>query len=115
MKTGPTNTNMKELIKEIRTVAIKEKSDFWKRIADELDRPTRARRNVNLNRINKYSKENETIIVPGKVLGTGELDHNVHVAAFSFSEAASNKIKSKMTIKELLHKNPKGKDVRIIC
>ena len=114
MKTGPTNTNMKELIKEIRTVAIKEKSDFWKRIADELDRPTRARRNVNLNRINKYSKENETIIVPGKVLGTGELDHNVHVVAFSFSEAAISKIKSKMTIKELLHKNPKGKDVRII-
>lgn len=114
MKTGPTNKHTKELIEEIRKVAAKENSDFWRRIARELSKSTRSRRNVNLSRIIKYSKAGETVIVPGKVLGTGVLTHEVHVAALNFSESAANKIKSRMTIKELLQKNPKGKNVRII-
>jgi len=114
MRTGPTNKSMERLIEEIRKVAAKENSDFWRRIARELERPTRTRRNVNLMRINKNTKEGETIIVPGKVLGTGNLEHNVTIVAYNFSESAINKIKSKMTIGELLHKNPKGKNVRII-
>jgi large subunit ribosomal protein L18e len=73
---------------------------------------------VNLYKLNKYTKENETIIVPGKLLGTGEVDHKVTVAALSFSESAKEKLeKNKSTvysIHELMKNNPKGKNVRII-
>jgi large subunit ribosomal protein L18e len=91
---------------------------IWKRIAKDLEKPTRQRRIVNLYKINKNTKDSEAVIVPGKVLGTGELDHKVLVVAWDFSDGAKEKItKAKgacMTIPEMLEKNPKGKDLRIM-
>jgi large subunit ribosomal protein L18e len=58
------------------------------------------------------------VIVPGKVLGTGNIDHPVTVAAFDISDTAKaklGKIKAQyLTITELLEKNPKGSNVKII-
>jgi large subunit ribosomal protein L18e len=58
------------------------------------------------------------VVVPGKVLGAGRIDHPVHVAAFTFSEQARSKIlraKGKcLSILELMEKNPKGTNVKII-
>ena len=91
-RTGPTNPVLSGLIQELRKKANEHKASIWKRVADDLERPTRKRRVVNLYKINKFAKNNETVIVPGKVLAVGELDHNVTVAAFTFSGAASDKI-----------------------
>ena len=114
MKTGTTNPNVKNLIQEIKEVSAKEKCGFWKRISKELEKPRRNRREVNVQRINDNTKKGETVIVPGKVLGNGDLDHDVKVAALQFSEKACDKIKDRLTIGELLKSNPKGKDVRIL-
>lgn len=114
MKTGPTNIYVKNLIQEIKENASKEESAFWKRIRKELERSRRNRRSVNIERLETHTKDKETIIVPGKVLGDGELTHDITVAALQFSEKAKEKIKKTMTIKELLKENPKGKGVRII-
>lgn len=102
------------LIKQLKEHSAKQKTDFWKRIALELEKPTRRKRTVNLSKIEKYAKDKETVIIPGKVLGTGELKKDVTVSAFQFSDSAKNKIKNKLTIKELLQKNPTGKGVRIL-
>ena len=48
---------------------------------------------VNLWKINKYTKKGEAVIVQGKVLGEGLLEHPVSIAAESFSESAKKKIK----------------------
>ena len=110
------NKYMQALIAEIKKKSIDDKTKIWKRIAVDLEKPTRQRRIVNLSRINRFTKEKETIIVPGKVLAAGELGHAVTVAAFNFSQEAKEKIKkangSAMTIPELMQKKPKG--VRII-
>ena len=117
-RTGPTNANMKLLIQQLRKESTTQKADIWDRIADELEKPTRQRRTVNLSRINRFTKAQETIIVPGKVLGTGNLNHSITIAAYAFSGSSQQKIteaKGKtVTIPELLKQNPKGKDVRII-
>jgi len=113
-RTGPTNPHLKELIRELKTLSIKEKVNIWKAIAKELEKPARKRRKVNLYKINKFTKENETAIIPGKVLSLGHLDKKITVAAFQFSEAAKKKIHSTISINELMHKNPKGKNIRII-
>jgi large subunit ribosomal protein L18e len=51
-------------------------------------------------------------------LGAGIIDHPVKVAAFQFSEQARLKIgKAKgkcLSIEELMEKNPKGSNVKII-
>jgi large subunit ribosomal protein L18e len=68
-------------------------------------------------KLNQHSKDGETIIVPGKVLGVGELDHKVNVAALSFSTEAEEKIGANgtcMSIEELMKKDPKGSKVRIL-
>lgn len=113
-RTGPTNENLRGLIISLNQVSRKLKIPLWKRIAEELSRPTRSRRSVNIQKIEKHSKDGETVIVPGKVLGTGDLTKKVKVAAFRFSDSAKLKIKSPMTIEQLLKENPKGKGVRII-
>jgi large subunit ribosomal protein L18e len=115
-RTGPTNYQLKVLIEELEPKA--QQSRFWKRIVKDLKKPSRQRRIVNLYKINKYAREGETIIVPGKVLSVGEIDKKIDVAAINFSLDAKNKIESAkgkvMTIRELLQNNPEGKKVRIM-
>jgi large subunit ribosomal protein L18e len=114
-KNQKTNDELIQLVTDLKILAIKQKSKFWKRIALEVGRPRRTQRKINLYELSKVTKPNETIIVPGKVLGTGTLDHNLNITALNFSESASDKIKNKTTIRELMQKNPKGNKVRIIC
>ncbi len=58
------------------------------------------------------------MVVPGKLLASGSIDHAVTVAAFDISDKAKAKleaVKAKyITIPELLEKNPKGSNVKII-
>ena len=114
MGTGPTNPETRALIINLNRAARKEKVALWKRIAEELSRPTRQRREINIFKINQYANSGETALIPGKVLGDGELTKDIKVAALSFSQSARAKIKSPLSIGELLAKNPKGKNVRII-
>lgn len=116
-RTGPTNPLLQDLIKELKKKALEQKVNIWKRIAEDLERSTRQRRVVNIYRINKFTKDNETVIVPGKVLSVGELDHKVVVAAFSFSNSAFekiNKVGKAMPINKLIQESPKGKKIRIM-
>ncbi|MFH1916820.1 MAG: 50S ribosomal protein L18e [Nanoarchaeota archaeon] len=111
------NPELEKLIADLKTLSATKKSQLWKRIALDLERPTRQRRVVNVYKIDKYALENEVVIVPGKVLGVGELSKKVSVAAFTFSDDARKKISEKgevMSIPELMAKNPQGKGVRIL-
>jgi large subunit ribosomal protein L18e len=116
--TGPTNPIMKKVIEEIKSRGYKEKIPFLVTLAKKLEKPRRKRIEVNLSKINRVCKENEIIVVPGKVLSTGELKKPLTIAAASFSMAALEKIKKAggrvLTITELIKENPKGKGVRII-
>ena len=47
---------------------------------------------MNLSKINRYTEKNDTIVVPGKILASGTLDHAVTVAAFGASEKAKEKL-----------------------
>lgn len=112
-----TNQYLTELIQHLKKTAIEQKVNIWKALATELEKPARIRRVVNIERINRFCDDKETIVVPGKVLGVGALDKSLTVAAFSFSESASQKINQKgktLMIEELIKMNPKGSKVRII-
>lgn len=91
---------------------------IWKAIARSLNRPQRKGYEVNLLRIEKYAKPREKIIVPGVVLGVGEIKKAVTVAALKFSGAARGKIEKAggkcLAIEEMMKENPKGKGVRIM-
>ncbi len=116
--TGPTNPYLKKLIIKIERVSKKNKSRFWAYVAELLKKPRRKRVEVNLWKISKYANDNDTIIVPGKVLGYGELTKKVIIAAWKFSKNAERKIINSgskvISIEELLERNPKGSNVKII-
>lgn len=118
-RTGPTNENLQSLIVELRKRAIETDTAMFKRLAYELERPTRSRNIVNLSKINRYTKKDDFVVVPGKVLGSGILDHPVTIAAFKFSESSFDKIKNSkskmMPINDLLKDPIKGKKIRIMC
>jgi len=112
------NDQLTGLIRELKKHSNSQKAPIWRRIAADLDKPTRSMRVVNLSKINKFTKENEVVIVPGKILGTGELDHKLTIAAYNVSKQAIEKIarsKSELySIYEFMKKNPKGQKTRII-
>lgn len=91
---------------------------IWKKVATDLEQSTRRRRVVNLYKLEKNAKPNETVVIPGKVLATGELSKKITIAAFEVSEKAKEKIKSSgssvISLFELLKKNPKGSKVRVL-
>ena len=76
------------------------------------------RASVNVAHISRNSKEGASVVVPGKVLGAGSIDHKVTVAAFSFSHGAKEKIVASggkcMDIAEFVAATPKVKDVLIL-
>lgn len=108
-----TNIHLRKLISKLRKL----KKPIWRKVAEDLERPRRIRRCVNLSRINRYTEDGDVIVVPGKVLGTGKLDHKVIVGAWQFSEAAKRKIEEAggkaLSLEEFITKYD-GKGVKII-
>ena len=116
--TGPTDPNVVKVARKLRSMAHKNNAPIWRMVSERLQKSRRSRPAVNLSKINRYSIENDVIVVPGKVLSSGHLEHPVTIAALSFSEQAKNKIKaskSKMlTLLEVAEKHPEGTNVKII-
>ena len=108
---------MQKLIAELKPNT-EETAAVWKRVAADLEKPTRRRKEANLSKISRVIKNGETAIVPGTVLGSGELQKPVTIAAWKFSATALEKIKkakgTPIAIAELYRKNPKGTGTRII-
>ena len=117
-RTGPTNPILGSLIIELKKRSIGQSVGLWNRVAKDLERSTRQRRVVNLSNISRHTKENEVIVVPGKVLGTGNLNHKLTISAFSFSSGAREKIEKAgakiIPLLELSKENPTGKRIRIL-
>ncbi|HII65718.1 TPA: 50S ribosomal protein L18e [Candidatus Woesearchaeota archaeon] len=117
-RTGPTNPELQGLITELRKRGIAHDAALWKRIALDLERPTRQRRVVNLSRISRYSQENDVVVIPGKVLGAGSLSHKLTISAYQFSSGAREKIEQAggkvVPLLDLSKDAPKGKTIRII-
>lgn len=116
-KVKKTNPNLVSLIELLRTEGYKNDVPLWVDISKRLSKPTRHKAEVNLSRINRHTKEGDTVVVPGKVLGAGVLDHSVTVSAFAFSQLARKKIEAAgraLPIQELLKENPQGTNIKIV-
>jgi len=107
-----------KLIEELKEASRENNAKIWRAIAKELSRSRRNRRSVNIWRINRYTSKGDMVVVPGKLLGDGILDHKVEIAAFRFTESAKKKIEAAggcvRTIPELMKKNPLGSGVIIM-
>ncbi len=112
------NPELLNLLHLLRKKAKENEAPIWRDVAERLSSSRRTRVAVNLSRLNRHTKDKETVIVPGKILGAGKLEHHLIVAAFAFSKQAQSKISNSkgkcLTILELLKDNPKGSNIRIM-
>ena len=105
------------MVKDLKQASKKNEAPIWSRLADLALKPSSAKRVVNLSRINKTTKDNDILFVPGKVLGTGNISHKITLSSFSISTTAANKIIQSggniMTYSDMIKKFPTGKGVII--
>jgi len=117
-QTQTTNPQLIQLIKQLRKESKEKEAPIWLDVAEQLAQPRTQRAAVNLSSINRNTKKNETVVVPGKILGTGTIDHAITIAAFNVSDKAKTKLEAAkakyLSIPELLEKNPKGANIKII-
>jgi len=112
-----TNPKLQNLIADLKSVSRDSGANVWQDIADRLEKPLRTHAEVNLGRIERYAQEDETVVVPGKVLGSGVLEKNVTVAAVDFSGTARTKIDQAgeaVSLEQFVEQNPEGSNVRVI-
>jgi large subunit ribosomal protein L18e len=113
-----TNSLVDNTIWTLRKAAKNNKAPIWKDLESRVSGPRSNRSEVNLGKLAQVTKASEVIMVPGKVLGTGNLGHKLTICAFSISEAAAKKIGDVggkvLSLDDLIKKYPDGKGVRII-
>jgi large subunit ribosomal protein L18e len=113
-----TNQVVIRMTKDLKKASIKNDAPIWAKLAEYAQKPSIARRDINLNRIDKLTKENDTVVFPGKVLGTGNVSHKITLCPFSISNSAAEKIISNggkiISHLELIEQNPTGKGVVLL-
>ncbi|HII75539.1 MAG TPA: 50S ribosomal protein L18e [Methanolinea sp.] len=113
-----TNPRLVNLISLLKDTSRQNEVNVWRDVAVRLEAPARNYAEVNLSKINRYAGDGETIVVPGKVLGSGMLETSVKIAALTFSQSAATKILEAngqcLTIEELVKDNPKGSRIRVL-
>ena len=117
-KIKATNPELIALIRDLKKKSRENQTELWLNLAERLSSSKKSRIAFNVSRLNRYTKDGETVTVPGKVLGAGKTDHPMTVAAFAFSDRAKSKIlKAKgkcLSIRDLMEKNPTGKNVKLM-
>jgi len=117
-KTEKANPQLKLLIEKLKAYSREHQADVWKECARRLEAPSSNYAKVNLSRLNRHTNPDDVVIIPGKVLGAGSIDHPITVGALNFSANARQKLLaasgSVMTIDEILNGSPKGSNVKII-
>ena len=106
------------MAKDLKKASVKNDAPIWAKLAEYALKPSIARRDINLNRISQLTKENDTVVFPGKVLGTGNVPHKITLCSFSISNSAANKIIESggniINYSKLIEQNPTGKGVVLL-
>ncbi len=100
------NRWIETLSKSKSTAKNKKLIDYLTRLASK---PKRQRVSVNLYKLDKLANENEYVVVPGKVLGSGEIKKSINITAIDFSSGAIAKLKaSKCKVVDISEMASKG-------
>lgn len=113
-----TNPRIARLIGDLKAASRESGAPLWRDIARRLEKPRRSYAAVNLSKINRHTRSDDIVLVAGKVLASGDLEHSVTVAALGFSSQAISKIQAAggrcLAIERLVQEHPKGSGIKIL-
>ena len=102
----------------VETLFACKKNEAWLEIGKIISSSRRNLISVNLEKINKETKEGDTVIIPGKVLSQGLIDKKIKIVALGFSKMAREKLRESkseiLLLTEEINKNPKAEGIKII-
>jgi large subunit ribosomal protein L18e len=121
-RSGPTNIYIRKLIGLLKKRYRESGAKIWKTTANLLEYPRRKRIEVNLGKISRiYDNlgiKPKILIIPGVVLGHGDIKSPITVAALRFTKKAKKKIESLggkcLSIYDAIEINPNGSDAIIL-
>jgi large subunit ribosomal protein L18e len=87
---------------------------LWKRLYRLSAVPARSRHSVNIYKINKYTREGDNVVVPGKVLSDGKIDHKINISAIEFSAKALAALKGSGCTTPSISEMAKAERIKII-
>ena len=113
-----TNQVVLEMAKELRGASKKNNAPIWLKLSKLALKPSRARRVINLGQLDKFVNDNDIVVVPGKVLGTGNITHKITLCSFSISDSGAKKVTQSggkvVEFAQLIKDHQTGKGVKII-
>jgi len=109
---------LERTIQQLIETSYREEAPIWRDLAKRLSRSRSRRAEVNVSKIARFTKKGDKVAVPGKILGSGAIDHPVTVAAFNFSKSAEEKIAKAggrcVTFSDLMSDSAKGTGIKIL-
>lgn len=116
--TSKTNLHLVDLIGDLKTQSRETGAALWRDVAQRLSKSRSNWAQPNLSRLSRHAPEGATVLVPGKLLGAGEVSAKHDVAAYSISAGAREKIEAAggrvLSLNELMNENPSGSGVYIL-
>jgi large subunit ribosomal protein L18e len=113
-----TNQTLVNTIGQLKAQSRETGSALWRDVAVRLSKSRSQWAQPNLSRLSRYAPEGATVLVPGKLLGSGDVLGSPTVVAYSFSSGARAKIEQAggevMSLEQLMKSNPKGEGVFIL-
>jgi len=114
----PTNPELVSTIGYLKRKGRQHQTPLWFAVADYLAKSRRSRIVLNIGQVSRHAKDGDTVVVPGKVLGSGEPVPKLTIAAFKFSPSALVKVQKAggrcIPISRLVDENPQGTKVRLL-
>lgn len=113
-----TDPNLVTLIEDLKKSSRENGAEIWRDIALRLEKSKSNWAEVNLSKLERYTTDGDVIVIAGKVLGAGNINKKVTVAAYDFSESAKKKIAQAggkgISIMDLVKMKPNGTGVKIM-
>ncbi len=113
-----TNQVVQRLAYDLKKASKSNDAPIWLKLSKLALKPSRVRRAVNINKIAHLTKDGDIVIVPGKVLGTGNILHKITLFSFSISNTAATKIIESggkiLKFEDMAKQYPTGTGVQLI-
>lgn len=119
-RTGATKLETRKLIAELEKHGKKKKQKIFTTIAEQLGKARRQQVEVNLRKLCKIAEANKKkiLVVPGKVLSSGNPATGMEVAALKFSADAKKKIETAkgkaISLKQLAESKAKPSEMILV-
>jgi large subunit ribosomal protein L18e len=118
MMPSSTRPEFAEAKRELRAAHRKTGRRIWADLERRILSGEASRTIVNISRLAKHTERGDYVVIPGKLLGVGQIRHRVTVGALGYSQSALSKLKQAkcrpLPLSQFVKKYSKKEGVKII-